>query len=148
MEDTSIAKLFEEVKLMFKDLPSRIDRKLDPETMLRRRRRFHPGMWEELMHHSFKLGDPYMGFLLIISLCRDDMPWLYEMGMETYRTLKASKTKSEKQKALSSFSHSIELLHHPMFYEMGARSEEAYIMTKEIMHLMPRLLNSISAQDS
>ena len=49
VDETSVAKLFEEVKVMFQDLPSRIEGQLDP-LRHRKRRRFHPGMIEDLFH--------------------------------------------------------------------------------------------------
>jgi hypothetical protein len=140
MEDTSIAKLFEEVKIMFQDLPSRIDKRLDPEMIgMKKRRRFHPKMLDELMHVSMKMGDQqYVSFLMIISFVKDDLPWLYEIGIETYRALKAAKSKSEKQKAISQFHQALELTGHPMFVETYARSEESYMMMKEMRHIMHR----------
>lgn len=143
MEDTSIAKLFEEVKLMFMDLPSRIDRRLDPEAMLRRKRRFHPKMMNELVHMSFSIGEPNISFLILISMFRDEVPWFYELGMDTYRSLKATKTKSERQRVLATFESSMELLGHPMLLEMSARSEDAYMMMKEVRHVMHRLMGQM-----
>ncbi|HEU4719207.1 MAG TPA: toll/interleukin-1 receptor domain-containing protein [Bacteroidia bacterium] len=139
MGDASIAKLFEEVKIMFQDLPSRIDKRLDPEMIgMKRRRRFHPKMMDELFHISMKVGDPNISFLMMISLVKDEMPWLYEIGIETYRSLKTAKTKSDKQKAISQYHQALELMGHPIFVEMYARSEESYMMMKEMRHLMHR----------
>ncbi|MFT3884194.1 MAG: hypothetical protein QM724_01815 [Flavobacteriales bacterium] len=142
-EDASIAKLFEEVKLMFMDLPSRIDRRLDPEAMLRRKRRFHPKMLNELMHIGYQAEDPNMSFLILLSLFRDDMPWFYEIGMETYRSLKIAKTRAERQKAISSFERSFDMLGHPMLFEMSGRSEDSYIMMKELRHVMHRVFQNL-----
>jgi len=140
MEDTSIAKLFEEVKIMFQDLPSRIDKRLDPEMIgMRKRRRVHPKMLDQLLHISMKRGDKqYVSFLMMISLVKDDLPWLYEIGIETYRALKAAKTKSEEQKAISQYQQALDLMRHPMFIDMYARSEEDYMIMKEVGHTMQR----------
>src|SRR5258708_1759791 len=51
----------------------------------RKRRHLHPMMIEELMHMT-KPGDP-MGLLAMIGLFREDMPWLYELGIELYRAI-------------------------------------------------------------
>jgi hypothetical protein len=140
-EDTSIAKLFEEVKIMFQDLPSRIDKRLDPEKIgMRRRRRFHPKMMDELFHIASKFEEPNVSFLIMISMFKEDMPWLYEIGIDTYRTLKSAKTKIETQKAISSFNHAIELMGHPILMEMYGRSEESYMMIEDMRHLMHHYL--------
>ena len=140
-EDTSIAKLFEEVKIMFQDLPSRIDKRLDPEIMMRKRRRFHPKMLDDIFHLSMKFEEPNISFLVMISLFKEEMPWVYEIGMETYRTLKDSKTKAQKEKAISFFNRAIEMIGHPMFMEVYNRSEDSYIFMKEARHLMHKYLD-------
>ena len=115
VEETSIAKLFEEVKIMFQDLPSRIDRRLDPESMLRKRRRFHPKIIDEVMHLGFASEDPNISFLVFVSLFRDEFPWIYEIGMDTYRAIKNAKTAPEKKKAIAAFNRAAELLGNPVY---------------------------------
>lgn len=80
-----VAKLFEEVKIMFENLPSRIENRLDPER--RKRQKMHPMMFEEMLHVEFKSNDSSLGFLIMLSLFKEDYPWLYEIGLETYKTL-------------------------------------------------------------
>ncbi|MBA4852935.1 toll/interleukin-1 receptor domain-containing protein [Emticicia sp. BO119] len=63
--ENSVAKLFEEVKIMFDSLPSKIENRLDPE-IRRRRRKFHPMMFEEIMHFGFVNEDPNIGFLMLL----------------------------------------------------------------------------------
>lgn len=94
-EDQSTAKLFEEVKAMVRELPDRVDERGRSSTKrgpLRRMRRFHPMMFEELLFHpglrEIK-GGASTAWLILISLLRDDFPWLYESGMELYRALRS-----------------------------------------------------------
>jgi hypothetical protein len=133
VEDASIAKLFEEVKVMFQDLPSRIDKRVNPERFGKRRRKFHPMMMEELLHMGKDFADSNTAFLMMVSIFRDDFPWIYEVGMETYRTLKAAKSKAEKQKALDNFAKAMEMFSHPMMREFNDEySEETYMMYKNL----------------
>lgn len=147
-EDTSIAKLFEEVKIMFKDLPSRIDRRLDPEIMLRKRRKFQPKIFEEIFHFSSLSEDPYISFLIIISMFKEEMPWFYEIGIETYRTLKNSKTKAEREKAISSLNRATEMMGHPMLMEIYGRSEESYYLMKEARNFLRHYLEQYLSTES
>ena len=66
-------------------LPKRIDKYLAhsrlPDMLHGRHRR---GMFRELVHVSSP-GIPAFEILILASLFRDSMPWLYEMGMEVYR---------------------------------------------------------------
>jgi len=137
-EDASIAKLFEEVKIMFQDLPSRIDKRISPERLNRRKRKFHPMMMEELLHMGKEFSDPNMALLIMMSFFKDDFPWIYEIGMETYRTLKTAKSKTEKQKALHNFEKTFEAFghHHPMMRDFYDDSEDAYMIYKEGINIL------------
>ncbi|HYB98944.1 MAG TPA: hypothetical protein VEC57_07370 [Candidatus Limnocylindrales bacterium] len=86
VDESAVAKLAEEMKA----LPSRVAERLaEMEEPVRRRRprRFHPMMIDELMHMSGEPGDP-VAILMIASMVRDEMPWLYELAMEVYRAVK------------------------------------------------------------
>jgi hypothetical protein len=89
VDESSTAKLFEEVKVMFKDLPSRVEGRLSESfgsPRERRRRRFHPMMFERLMFGEPEGDDP-ISLLVVAGLARDDVPWLYDLAMEAYRAI-------------------------------------------------------------
>ena len=135
VDETSVAKLFEEVKVMFQDLPSRIDHRLDPDK--RRLRRFHPGMIEEAMHVSSKVGDP-IGLLMILSLFRDDLPWLYELGLEAYRAIMRGNS-SGIEKAIMRMHMAIDVAMHSRFLT-SIRSKELYYIVRELPMLIDRFI--------
>lgn len=91
-DETTVAKMFEEVKVMFATLPERLEDKMR-DAMRRRgglRRPFHPMMLEELLFHAASVEGPGGGataWLMFISAVRDDLPWIYDIGMEMYRAL-------------------------------------------------------------
>ncbi|MBW4888654.1 toll/interleukin-1 receptor domain-containing protein [Mucilaginibacter sp. HMF5004] len=141
-DQNSAAKLFEEVKIMFDSLPARLENRLDPE-FRRKRRKFHPMMFEEMMHFGFEEEEPGIGLLIFISLYRDELPWFYEIGMETYRGLKIAKTIQEKEKLLRTFDRATEMLSHPFTREFYGESKEAYILIKESRHLFRHWLERV-----
>lgn len=129
-------KLFEEIKVMFQDLPLRIESRIDPEYRDRkRRRRFHPMMIEELMHMT---PNPMVGMLMALGLIRDKMPWLYEIGTDTIKILRSDVPKKEKEKAVMQFEEMVEMTsHHPMMEEFFmSDSKEDYMIFREL----PRIL--------
>jgi hypothetical protein len=141
VDDTSVAKLFEEVKIMFQDLPSRIEGKLteggEPPRRSRRFRRFHPMMIDEMVHRVGRGPADPIGILLLASLFREDFPWLYELGMEAYRAARAGKLR-EVESATTRFQRAAEVtMHGPLMEEFG--SKETHIMLMEI----PRMLDHI-----
>lgn len=87
-EGASPAALFEEVKVMFQDLPARLERSLfdGPRSSRLRGRRFHPEMVHEaVVMVSRSDGRPGLAALVAASFVRDDVPWLYEIAAEAYR---------------------------------------------------------------
>lgn len=94
-EEASVAELFEEIKVMFQDLPSRIDRHVDP----RRRRKFrglHPMLIDEVMYMEGRSLPQHLGLLMALSLFKEDMPWLWEIGHEIYLELRAGRPRKAK----------------------------------------------------
>lgn len=134
------SKLFKEFQIMMEELTSKINR-LDPDYK-RGRRKFHPMMFEELMHMGgIEKQDSNFSFLMMISFIKDDFPWIYEIGLETYRGLKLVKTKTEKRKLVEGFERALEMTGHPMMREFYGKSEDMYMFSKDIRHFMHRFLD-------
>lgn len=131
------SKTVEELKSKIDALPSRIESRLyDPE--IRRRRKFHPMMLEEIIHMEMKFENPSLTFLMIISLLKDDFPWIYEIGLDTYKVLKSSKTKTEKLISLENFENTLKMLDHPIYREIFGKLDEMYMFSKDIKHFIRR----------
>ncbi len=47
-------------------------------------------MFEEVARMGMENKDPSLAFLIMVSMYRDDFPWFYEIGLETYRVLKSA----------------------------------------------------------
>lgn len=142
-EDNSSAKLFEEIKVMFQDLPSRVENQLSDNIGVSRRRkprRFHPMMFEEFMRMSGPNAEP-IGILIFASLVRDDAPWLYEVAIEAFRALS-----SGTQKAVEQILRSVKMLRElpmrsDMFEELGMMgSKEMHILMMEGPHILERMV--------
>lgn len=97
--ENSSAKLFEEIKIMFQDLPSRIERANLPEGH-RRKRRFQPVMIEAMLHLS---KNPKIGLKIALSLYREKMPWVYDEGIVLLRKLDASKNSLTNKRVMHEF---------------------------------------------
>ncbi len=134
------SKALEELRLLIESLPNKLENRLDPE-FRRRRRKYHPMIFEELMHMELPIEDPNFGFLMMISILKDDFPWIYEIGIETYRGLKSFKSKTQKKKLLEDFEQSLDMLGHPIIREFYGKSDDAYIFGKEMRHFMHRFIS-------
>lgn len=72
------AKLFEEIKIMFKDLPSRIENVSIPFNR-RKDRRFNPSLFFELEHIARSIN-PVFGIKILLSPIKNDFPWIYDIA--------------------------------------------------------------------
>lgn len=140
----AIAKMFEEIKIMYQDLPSRMERRFNPDRMSlirRRRQSLHPRFLEEIVEFGGNdRGDP-IALLVFLSQFKDDFPWLYELGAEAYRKIKVKD--SEASDDLKRLMRMIEMaLHHPMFRELGYFSKQTHGDVEEslmfLRHYMER----------
>jgi hypothetical protein len=138
-DEASTAKLFEEIKVMFQDLPSRVDsaaaRAASPRL---RKQRLHPGMIDE-MAHMIGRGRPNPGIvaLIVASACRDELPWLYEMGVEAYRASLSSDTALLKR-SLRQFTHGAEMAAMGPFSRELRSSNEMRMLVEELPMLLHR----------
>jgi hypothetical protein len=140
VDESSTAKLFEEVKVMFKDLPSRVEGRISKSIGSprdRRRRCFHPMMFERMMLGPSESNDPF-GLLVVAGLIRDELPWLYELTLEAYRTIKTG-TDADLASLMKTLGNSEEFM-------MGMRGPwmEEWVDSPEmdmIFHDFPRMLH-------
>jgi hypothetical protein len=143
-DETSVAKIFEEIKVMFQDLPGRIERRVDPESSMNRKRmrRMHPKFMDEMLHMTGKeLGDN-LGPLIISSFFKEDFPWLYEVGAEVYRKLESGHP--DASDALRRFVKLFDrMAHHPMMWEMQERSKDKRFEMEEMMMFSHHMLERI-----
>jgi hypothetical protein len=130
--ETSVAKLFEEVKVMFQDLPSRIERRVTEPSRHRRWRRFHPMMLDELTTRLGTSPDDPIGLLVVASMFRDDMPWLYELAMEAYRTAKTGNLRAFEE-LMMTFQRAVEFTLRGPFLEEWGLSKDYHIVFREIL---------------
>jgi hypothetical protein len=138
VDESAVAKLAEEMKA----LPSRVAERLaesgDPFRH-RRMRRFHPMMFEELMHMSGEPGDP-VAVLMAASMVRDDMPWLYELAMEVYRAVKAGNPEAIEREMMRLRRFSEAIMRGPFMEEFGFGGKESHMFAMEFPRLLEHML--------
>ncbi|WP_198147204.1 toll/interleukin-1 receptor domain-containing protein [Pseudoxanthomonas mexicana] len=140
--ENSSAKLFEEIKIMFQDLPSRIERS-EAARPIRRKRRFHPGMLEDMLFGS---KNPVLGVRFGLSLLRDTAPWIYDEGNALLLKLQSAKTPAAKKLVVTEFE---DLLiggaRSPYLEKFFLENEDDYRLFHEvprmIMHALERIIH-------
>jgi hypothetical protein len=144
--DSAAAKILEEMKVMIRDLPGRIEDRVSEGALPKRRRKlrhFHPMMLDKMMFMPEEENNP-IGLLIMAGLFRDDMPWLYELAMEAYRTIKSGNI-SEAETLLKSLDNSEKLIMGGPFREEFLDNPEMDMFTHEfpqmLRHLIKRTIN-------
>lgn len=133
--DNDLSKIVMEMNERLQMALSRLEK--ERHIRSKKTRRFHPGMIEELMLSSPKMGGKYIAFQMVVSLFREDFPWLYESGMDVVRILKAKNSMEEKDRAVSEFMELVEFsFEHPIMREMSMPDKEQYMMLRELPYML------------
>lgn len=137
-KDNTSAKLFEEIKMMFQDLPSKIENNIRIESRERRRRKIHPMLIEEICHC---LPDEQSGLIIALSLLKDtSISWVYDVGIETIKNIQAKKSLPEKRKILENFE---EVLRHPIIRDITFDSKDDFMNMRDIHGMILRNMHRI-----
>ncbi len=120
-----------------RDLEGMVSDKASPGSR-RFRHRFHPMMFEEMMHMSDEPGDP-IGLLMVASFLREDMPWLYEIALEAYRAIKAGDKEAAMREAKRIHRVRELLMHGPFMEEIG--SKEMHMFMTEFPRMFDLMLH-------
>ena len=130
IEDNPTAAFLEEMKVLVRDLPSRITERrheLGDPTRRRKSRRFHPMMFEDMMHMGGNSEDP-IGILFAASVVRDDMPWFYELALELYRAIQSGDAQAVERET-KRLRHITEMfMHGPFMDDFGNKDMQMYMM--------------------
>lgn len=137
-EESPFAKVIEELKT----LPMRVAERLSEsgEPIRRRRaRRFHPMMFDELMHGIGDSGDP-VSILMAASVVRDDMPWFYELALDAYRVARTGDWEAIEReiKRFRMFSESV--AQGTFLEEFGYFTKDSYMFLMEFPRMLERVL--------
>lgn len=148
VDETSVAKFFEEIKVLVRDVPDRVASELGNDSRGRRmrtRRRFHPMMFEEMLHHPmFRESTEHAGLpiLIMFSMLRDDFPWLYELGIQLYRALEGGNSKTI-ERSRRAIVETIDLTRSgPFMHQMmgGVEDEESMMMLHHFLRSLDRFI--------
>lgn len=161
VDEVSTAKIFEEIKVMFQDLPGRIESRMDKRgdvrmesghsAQARKRRRFNPKHIREMMHIADVEYRPSAALLIIASLVKDDLPWVYDIAVDVHRSIESNSPDSSEH--LKRFMHLMEAVtHHPIFREYFGPNDERRYELEEAMgyayHITERCIAPMRARQT
>lgn len=137
--DSDISKEINSIRVMLGDIIERSEFNKEAK-LLKRKRRIHPMMIEELLHNP-KFEKNLTGFQIAISLFRDEFPWIYDTGLDVAKTLKNGSSLDDKKDAIMAFQDLIEFtFEHPIMRETYMLDKEMWMMGRELSHMLKRIL--------
>jgi len=152
-EETSVAKFFEEIKVLVGAMPERVAMEVNhgPRGFRGKRRlRFHPGMFEELVYHpAFTDSEnPALALLIAFSIFRDDYPWLYELASQFSRAVERGNPRAI-EAAYKNIILMVDMIHHgPMGEMLGMRDDESMIILHHFVRMSERYMHGAAPRHS
>lgn len=150
LEDGAAAKVLEEMKLVVRDLPNMLEQRLydsPPRFFNRKGRRFHPEALFEIEMMMGKSRPDGTALLVICGLLKDDFPWIHDLAVETYRTLRSGSA-SEKQNILKKFLDVSRMTFRGPLMDMLGGNREAFIYARELPMILEEHVHRILEQMS
>lgn len=138
------AKLYNNIEQLQKNVEEAISKnnKLLDMDSRRYSRKMHPMFVEEMFYMLRSEGEPSNIFpynlLIILSVYRDDFPWLYDAGSELVKVIQSNSQKKSKIMAVEKFQKILEFTSgHPIMRKSFCYNKDAMMMLRELpMRLM------------
>ena len=135
--------ILEELVSSIRGLDTRVRETIEEAPSFRRRRgRVHPMMVMELAHFSKDITrgrNDTLQLLMLLSLLKDDMPWLYELGVDAYeQTMRNLPSAKEARQRLL---RAIKFLRHGPSMEI-VDNKDMYIVLHEIERFVHEFVES------
>ncbi|MCH5324286.1 MAG: toll/interleukin-1 receptor domain-containing protein [Eubacterium sp.] len=88
-------------------------------------------------------GDIY-GFLMILSLFKEDFPWIHDMGKDLVDILKSKKSSAEKTIAIRNFSEMVDYTSgHPIMREIFGRDRDNMLFMQDLSYALISYLDDM-----
>jgi hypothetical protein len=124
--------ILDDIQAQIRNIPAMLDEAGEFARSPSRRMRMSTRMIREMVHMTPDV--PGVEILIVASYFRDLMPWLHELGLETYRTVRSARNRQEAISAVKEFYHAVEYsIHNPLFREMiGRGGKDIYMFMEDV----------------
>ncbi len=141
---TPDAKLYEDMASVKETLEQISIRNSMLHERRRTSRKYNSMFLEEIVHMFGR--EPY-GFLMTLSLFKEDFPWIYDMGKEVMDILKGQKKPDEKMRAIKDFREMIDFTcSNPIMRDVFDYNKDTMMLLKEMPYILMRYLDDLSEQ--
>ncbi len=107
-------------------------------------RKYNPMFFEDV-YHIFKKSS--YGFLVALSLFKEEFPWVYDMGKELIEFINSDKSNDEKLNHIREYKELIEITYnHPLMRDYYGRNKNSVVLMKEIPYFLFRYIDDMMEQ--
>ena len=102
--------------------------------MRRSSRKMSPMIIEDLLFSAREKMDifPY-NFLIVLSVYKEDFPWVYEAGNDLVKTINSKNSKQAKMDAVAKFERIIDYTYElPVYREMSPMRKDCFMLLREL----------------
>ena len=141
--------VLDQIQTAIRNLPLHLDQYIEesPGSFSRHQRgRWQPILYRELLDSSGPFITPAVGILIFASYFRDSLPWFYELGSETYRTVKNGDQPAAME-SIKEFQGVVDFITRgPWAHEILGENKEMYVRMKEYESLLDHALRRLRGQ--
>lgn len=123
-------------------LPKRIAKEITVSSgSIKKKRKIDPFFIKELTHSLPQRSRGPLSILIVLSLYRDQVPWLYEIGLEAYRKANSGDWNGARD-SIRDLQHMVDMsLRGPMMEEVFGDRSEAYMLMDELPFMLERIID-------
>ncbi len=123
------------------NLPKRVARELARKSSsLGKPKALDPFVLRELTRMVSKRSSGPISILIVLSFYRDQLPWLYELGLEAYRRANSGDWKGARNVIKDLRATAEMALRGPLMEELFENKKEAFILSDELPFLLERII--------
>lgn len=138
--DSQVIEGIENMKELLENIDRRSAISYDQRRM---NRKYSTMMLEEIMHMSDSRSS--YGFLMTLSLFKDDFPWIYDMGKELVDILKGDDSSENKTMAIRDFRNMVDFTcSHPAMRDVFGHSKSGIILMKELPFVLMKYMDDMA----
>lgn len=138
------AKLFEEVKIMFQELPRRLEKVSMKTNIIASRRMIHPHFIEDMMHMSMEM-DSRIALQMLLSPIKNEYPWIYEGALDLQNKIEKTKSQALAERQIKKFMNIVEFsFEHPIMRELMEDNEYIYRYCRELPRAIYQIFTAIN----
>lgn len=133
--ESSISSSIDEVKFILREMVEHSER--HGGSLSGRGRRFHPDIFQELIHLLPNDDNKFVGLRFALAMVRQELPWIYDVGIEAINIIKSDCPTEDKHEAYLQFDRLLTIsFEHPLMRKTFDHTKDSRMLYHEISQML------------